>query len=61
MICPYCKKSLCMPDVVYRNVETYGSKHINFRCLHCNKVVHSYVTRKVVFEKPVKTNDESDW
>ena len=61
MICPYCKKNKCEPAVLYRNCESYGFGRFNFRCLHCKKVITVYAERKVIFGKPEKTSNNSDW
>jgi len=61
MKCPYCGKGDCIPDVVYRNIENYGSKFCNFKCLHCKKVIQTHGSRRVVFSKLTKTDADSDW
>ena len=61
MKCPYCNKLHCIPDVVYLNIENYGSDQVKFKCNHCNKVIKTYGERKVIFGKLQKTDGNSDW
>ena len=61
MKCPYCGKRGCIPSVVARNIESYGSSSANFKCVHCSKVINTYGQRKVVFSKLKKTDNDSDW
>ena len=37
MRCPYCSKNNCEPEVVCRNIETYGSNTVRFRCNHSHE------------------------
>ena len=60
-ICPYCKKKFCIPDVVGRNVEAYGTKTVNFRCLHCRKVIKASGQRVVYIRHLTKTDQAPDW
>jgi hypothetical protein len=57
--CPHCEKGSCIPVVAYRNVENYGSKSLNVRCVHCNKVINCYLSRVVRLEY-VKKSDCND-
>ena len=59
--CPYCNRMHFIPDVVYKNIESYGPSVVRFRCNHCGKVVKSYATVTVNFSICQKTNEESDW
>lgn len=61
MECPHCKKEDCIPPVVYRNIENYGSKVLVFRCFHCKKKIEVYGRRTVVFGKLRKTKKSPDW
>lgn len=61
MKCPYCNKSDCIPEVVGRNIESYGSNSVNFNCIYCKKVVHSFGSVKIIFTELVKTDNKSDW
>ncbi len=61
MKCPYCNRMHFIPDVVYRNIESYGSSIVKFKCLHCGKVVKAYGIQLVEFRDFQKTKEESDW
>lgn len=61
MKCPYCNKLRCVPEVVYINIESYGDSAINFKCVHCDKVIHGYGERKAIISDLSKTDNESDW
>jgi len=61
MKCPYCDKVLEIPEVAFRNIETYGSGYCNIKCTRCKKVVKVFGKQSVSFSNPVKTCDESDW
>lgn len=61
MKCPYCGKESCIPDVVARNIEAYGSKTVNFKCVNCRKVITSYGQQKAIFSELKKTDNDSDW
>ncbi len=61
MICPYCYTDSCVPDVVYLNIENYGSNQVKFKCRYCSKVIKTYGERKVIFGKLQKTDGNSDW
>ena len=63
--CPYCKKTNCIPDVVYMHCESYdgtGIHRYNFRCVHCDKVLEVDLTMTII-ESNLKKSDkkEGDW
>ena len=47
MKCPHCKKEFQAPAGLYHNVERYGSKTLNVRCVGCGGVVHVRATRYI--------------
>ena len=61
MRCPYCNKKNFIPEVVITYTENYGGGIVNFRCLHCEKVVNAGTTRVVRINYCKKTENESDW
>lgn len=46
--CPHCHKNDCIPEVVFTNVEHYGSNCFSIECLHCGKMIRAYLSREVV-------------
>ena len=61
--CPYCKNDLdmCIPDVVYRNAESYGGGQVRFNCLQCNKVIEGFTKVTISIGGIRKTDRESMW
>lgn len=62
-VCPYCGKNNFIPDVVYTNVESYGSSWCRFKCIKCDGKVKLYIKRVcvVISETISKTTENLDW
>lgn len=61
MTCPYCKVIDVIPDVVIKNVESYGSNWVRFPCLNCKKIVKAYARVEVHLSNVTITNEKSDF
>lgn len=59
--CPACGANGCEPEVVHRNIRSYGSKRVRFCCVHCTQVVSVHGRRVVLFGTPTKSDKKSDW
>lgn len=48
-ICPVCKKSGAIPEVVFRNVEAYGGDtYHKVACQYCKSPLNVSMSKKVV-------------
>lgn len=56
--CPHCGASAvsCTPDVVYANVENYGSNSFVVKCCKCGKPIFIQARRRVEIETVCETS-----
>ncbi|MDH5664689.1 MAG: hypothetical protein OEY10_00125 [Nitrosopumilus sp.] len=45
--CPHCGKENCILSQAIDNVEFYGSAYFHLPCIHCKKMIHVGLARKV--------------
>jgi len=58
--CPHCKRSKCVAEIAFNNVETYGTNTFNMQCLYCKKMLRVGISRFVHLEFVEKSNLSSD-
>ena len=61
MKCPYCGKDLCVPTVVYKHTERYGTGIKHFCCVFCTKVISANCEIAIIITNLKKSNKKSDW
>lgn len=62
--CPWCNKPNFIEDVVYINVENYGSNKFHLPCTQCGEMVMVVARRKVEIieiQKSLRSKSESDF
>ena len=56
MKCPWCNKSVKVPEVAYMNADTYGSNSFNFIHKPCGNKINVFIERTVKVTDIEKTS-----